>query len=997
MSDIRFWDSWHKGYKNLFQLLGITVIVTLSLFWIAYFVYPAPLLTWEHFQLLETESVPVKNITVGLFDFSLSADNNLVYESMLGGVLQPEALAYYFFLVIILISSLVMLTIVTTLSRFWFLMGTGIFILFLASLRMETLQLFGFEGKVIPGIIIFIYIALAFLFQSFRKQTGFIARLLTFVLTTITIGVVIYVGSPIVFPFLQLSASAISFGLIITLIFIFLVAHEIIGAIIGVVSQRQNNPNSLRHFGIFSIVYVLNLLLTYFQTTGFITWGVYTINLFLLLSISAVLAVWGFRQREEQYRTIISADPFGVYLMVSLFLIAFGSISFFFLSGNDPAIKLIKDMILYSHLGYGIIFIMYIISNFGPMLQKNLPVYRVLYKPTTMPYFTFRIMGLIASYVFLAYNTNWNSLVDYGLSAYYNGRGDVYYIAGDETSSLGYFKRANFYRESNHHGHYALATINAALIDPYNERAEYAKACEYAPTPYAYINLSDTYERSQDFDVAARILKTGLRKFPDSGPLANALGLVFTSLKMPDSAIYYFQVAKENGLTDVASTNLLAQSNRIRTAFPADSLFRLLGSDAEGTKSNALALANTQQTTIDITIDEALEDTTLTAYSAALISNYLINQREKIDTAFIGKALALALRPVNENFREPIQFAAGHAYYAQGQVNKAFRLVRQLAYLSSSGKYHQVLGVWSLEQHNALMAYDYFEKAQERRWSNAEFSRAIALADADSNKLAQEAWEKIKARGDSASFYLADGMLNVLRATPNRAMQFTDEDKYRYCRYTLSMFDARSFELIVNSMTDEELKAKALYDMSWNWFELDEPQIAADLLAQTIGLSMSDPAFLSDIRYLNLLLVAANKNWTALQENISKLPFEGIHKTERIYLEALLDEQNGRTEEAEKKYKSLMTSNAQFEDGIAAAIEFLSKSNSKDTYYHQLLIDALLIKPNSVKLLKAYAKESARIGFGDEAINALNRLRERLSLDAFKKFITENPQAFAAE
>jgi hypothetical protein len=210
---------------------------------------------------------------------------------------------------------------------------------------METLQLFGFEGKVVPGIIIFIYIALAFLFQSFRKETQFTVRFICFFVTTVAIGVTIYFGSPITFPFLQLAASGISFGLIITLIFIFMVAHEIIASIIWVTSQRHTGSKSLRQFGIFAAVYVANILLTYFQTTGYITWGIYTINLFLLVSISGVLAIWGFRQREEQYSNITQADPFGAYLILSLFLIAFGSISFFFLSGNDPAITLIKEMI----------------------------------------------------------------------------------------------------------------------------------------------------------------------------------------------------------------------------------------------------------------------------------------------------------------------------------------------------------------------------------------------------------------------------------------------------------------------------------------------------------------------------------------------------------------------------------------------------------------------------------------------------------------------------
>ncbi len=993
MHTLRFWNTWPKNHQLFFWIFISFALTTLTVFWMAYFIYPSPTLQWEHFQLMQTELVPLQSFTLGLFEFTVNADNTLVYESMLGSAPQPSALAFYFFLIVIVISSLAILTIITTLKRFWFLMGMGLFILFLASLRLESMQIWGITNKIPAGVIIFLYIALSFYFQSFNTQAQFGKRFLSLMVLTTVIALVIYFTSPVPYHFLLLSASGITVGLIIGILFIFMVAHEIIASMIWISGQK--NSKSLRQFAILAGIYLANLLLTYFQKTGYLDWGVYTLNLFLVLSISGILSLWGFRQREEQYGNITSADPFGVYLIISLATIAFASISFFFLTANDPVINLIQSLILYSQLGYGIIFILYIISNYGPMLTKNLPVYKVLYKPQTMPYFTFRTAGLIATYAFLSYDINWQSALDKAFAGYYNGYGDVYYIQSDAQSAIGYFKRAAVYRQTNHHAHYALATIYAAQVDPLNERAEYARAIELTPTPYSYINFTDNYDRVNEFERSAYWLRHGLKALPNDGALANALGLAYSRLNRSDSALYFFQTAKENGLEQIAATNLIAETIKIKSTFPADSLYNLLGSDAEGPKSNALAMANLQQKQIEISIDEALIDTTLTAYRASLISNYLINQREKADTALINSVVELGNRPVNENFRESVLLAAAHAYYAHGLVNKAFRLVRQLAFLSSSGKYHTLLGLWSLEQRNPLMAADYFEKARDRQAPNAAFNSAVAWAECDSIAKAIDVWKSIQQRGDSLNASIATGMINVLSATSKTALQFSEEDRYRFLHYTLSMFDESSFETIINSIDNDDMKAMALLDMGKRWYEFDEPEIAAGLLAQTVGLKIRNAAVAEEIKYFGLMLVAAGKDWKALKENLGKYPYYGVHAIEKIYFEALLAEETGNLAEAETKYRSLMAANVQFEDGLVAAIEFLAKHKKNDTQVYQVLIDGLLIKPNSVKLMKAYTRESVRLGFEEEALQMLEKLRSRLSFNAFKKFVEGNPRLFS--
>ena len=55
-------------------------------------------------------------------------------------------------------------------------------------------------------------------------------------------------------------------------------------------------------------------------------------------------------------------------------------------SSNDAALRVIRDFIIYSHIGFGAIFLVYILSNFVNMLDDNLNVYKVLYNPNRMAY-----------------------------------------------------------------------------------------------------------------------------------------------------------------------------------------------------------------------------------------------------------------------------------------------------------------------------------------------------------------------------------------------------------------------------------------------------------------------------------------------------------------------------------------------------------------------------------------------------------------------------------
>lgn len=981
MHSIQFWKSWHKSYRTLFYGLAGILLLSILYLWVAYYQTPAPVLTWEYYQQVSSEDIPVRSFQVGLFNIPVPGENHLIYETILGSQLQPNLTSYYIFLVVFAISFVVLLSVITTLKRFWFFAGMGMLCLFVILLKTEALLILGLANKIPASVILVLLGALAYYFHSFNSAAGFFIRIVSFAVLTILIGVVLVYTSQVPNPVLHLAVNCLPFGILLTIVFILMVAHEIPASFIAALTRSNRQSKSLQHFLIISVIYLINLFLAYALKIGAIDWNIWVVNFFLLFTISSILGVWGFRQREAQYENIMPANPLGIYFIIALAIISFSTISYFLANASDTILSVFNDFIIYSHLGYGIIFIIYVLSNFGSMLSQNLQVHKVLYKPQTMPYFTFRFMGLICSVMFLVYDSNWKTPLNEIYASYYTSYGDIYYAAGEDETAETFYSKSLLYRNQNHHAHYAMACIQSARLEPQNERSELAQICEYSPSEFAFINLSDTYHRTGSNLQSLLVLNDGKVKFPESGIINNALGLAYSRLGMIDSAIYSFEAARNSSITkEKAETNLLAVSSRHSIAYPADSLLLLLGSDKEGPKTNALALANLQRLPIDISF-ELGSDTILSATKASFISNYLINQPGKLDTTTIGKILSLARRPSNENFKEHLVLSVAQSYYAHGQVTKAFELVRGLAFGTGRGKYFNLIGTWALEQDNPQVAANYFVLAQESNQPRSFLFEAIALTEADSLSKALVRWDSLARTNDSTMIRVARKTSNALRASTSQILTLDDDSKYLYCRYRVSLNDSIAFWKIVSGIQNEELKAMAIYDYSKAWFTLDEPAIALRALSKAEDLTITQQQNQNKIVLLQMMILAEN-NPAALKQLLpERQSLKESYPNEMIYMEGIISSAK-KTNVAEYLAKA----NVNFEEGIALSANTFSSDTTNRLKSYSLLVEGLLAKPYSVKLLKAHIREALALDFGNEAQESLNKLHKLIPAASFNRF-----------
>lgn len=999
MNSIAFWKSWSKPYQSIFWLLSTTLLLSIVYFWYAYYSNPVPVITWDHFQQLNTEEVLIKTYSKGIFDIPVYGDNYLVYEVLGGSELTPNTHASYFFLIVFSISLVVLISVVSSLSRFWFIIGMGIFCVFMMLLQLDATQLFGLTNKIPSIVSILLFCLLAYYFHAIRSVSSMVIRFVSFgALYSLLLIIVVFFGQ-VQDPLLHLSVNSFSLAVVITIVFMLMVAHEIPAAFINVITKGTSQSKSMQHFLVIIAFYLVNLLLAYGIKIGYMSLNIWVIDFFLLFSVSAVLGIWGFRQREPQYESFFPADPIGMYFILGMAAMSFGTLSYFMATANDTILIVLRDVIIYSHLGYGIIFLFYVIANFGSMLTKNLQVHKVLYKPNTMPYFTFRFMGLICTFAFLVFDTNWRTPFNQIFAAYNNSYADIYLAQGDIETAERYYKKSVFFRNQNHHAHYALAGIKALNLEAENEIAEWKEASYSNPPPQTIVNLSNAYKRNHKTAEALYAMERASQTLVDKGAILNMKGLIYNQLNMADSALFAFQQARKfSNIKRVAETNLLATSARFKMTYPADSLLLLIGSNQEGPKANALALANLQKTPIQLEFIIG-SDTALSATKAAFMCNYFINQRAVVDTILINQVIQLARRPINDSFKDYLLMASAQAYYAQGLIKRAFDITREIAYRKGSGKHFLLLGQWALEQGNPEIAGNYFALAKEKQEPSALFSEAIALTEANNFPNATLLWDSLSRSTDSTFVIAAEKITSLLKITSAQTSSLDDEGKYLYCRYKISLQDSLQFLKVVNSIRDEEFKSRALIEYSKKWYALDEHEIAARFLNLLQGLTPTKESTLAEFYYMNCMLLAESKNWDELQKQISMVSvLKKYYRNELIYWQALLDEKDGKSAEAYKKFDYLGKANMYFEEALVTSSQFFAKDTTVDRLKsYSMLVEGLLVKPNSVKLLKAFIKEAAIIGFDDVAEESLEKLKALLPRSSFNRYVKENPDFFDVE
>lgn len=956
------------------MLLGLFVIA-FSLAWYYYFTEPAGIISWEKIQEQKVIETTVHAFNVGPFKLSVPAESYVIFEYHQGSDLHHNTTASYIFLGTLIFLALVLLTTITAMEGFWYFAAMSVFILFGVSLRLDVLQVFGLGGVTVPAVVLLIFTLLSYYFKSIRPQTGFFTRLISFIAIALVASILILNFSTIDFPMLHMAVTSYTSALILTIIFIIMISHELMAAFFYIASQ--SGSNRLRHFLIISTIYLVNIIITALHAVGYLEWNFFYINFMLLISVSAILGLWGFRQRENLYENIFSFTPFGAIFYICLATIAFATLLQLLGNGNDAPVKVIQDLSIYTHAAFGIVFLIYVFSNFMVMMGDNIDVSKFLYRPNRMPYFTMRLAGIIVTLAFV-FVTYWRDYVYQSFAGFYNYAADLYVLQDNEQFATEFYDRSRKSAYGSHRANYAMGMLKASRLDFEAAQNHFDLANLRRPSDYSLLNKGNLRLWHRDYFNAIHAYKDAEKKreFPQ---LSNNLGYAYSRIHNLDSAIYYLSVARENDETRASSEgNFIALAAAELLPIKTDSVVNVFDSKSNLVLANALASATLFKQ--DLSIDlEPLKAKNLDLYSATLLNNYIIRNATTLDTTFTSEAWRIASDSVNFSFSEALKASLAYAYYHQGNVYKAQEILAELAFISQSyqGKYNYIMGLWALEQENPWIAHEYFIHSAGSDYKDARFYNAIALTEARRRDLAIEAWDSVARYGDDAQKAIAQKIQQILKLKPAEATQLTDAEKYQYTRYVVSINDTTFFSRLSNTFDNPNYKAQSLLDMAKRQFKANRIVPAIKYLNQTSGLELTDKKLYDEIKHFELVMLASRGEVQNLAKQINKDVEFGREKAlHKVLYTALVNQVSGDTVNAEKNYRYLSKMNPYFEDGIIASANYFIGTAPESSKAYDILAEAIQVNKNSQRLLRAYISEATRQGFDDYAASAAETLRQ---------------------
>lgn len=978
MLDLIFWKNWLREYRLTLYVAGAIFILSVLFMWVSCIRGEDAVISWQNLQEQKIVETEVHRFRLGPFELSVPGESFIIFEYFNGSDPVPNNAASYIFLAVFMVATTLLVAVITTFERFWFYVAIALFMLLVSSLKLEVLQIFG-QRNIIPTVVVLIlYGGLAFYFQSFRSETRFVYRWLSFIALHAAGAAVILLFSNVQYPMLHLAVTAYTPGLIIALLFFMMIAHEVFASFVYIASHSPRK--GLRDFYLISLIWLVNLVITYLHETGSIHWNFIYINLYLLLTLSAVLGVWGFRQREPVYENMGTFQPFGTFLFLAMGAAAFAFVAHAAGNANSAAIEVVRRSIIYTHLGFGIAFVVYFTSNFLVIMEKDISIFRILYKPHRMPYFTFRLAGLIIVIGLISYS-NWRDYVYRGMAGFYISMGDLYGLLDNKSVfTESYYQQAALYAFHDHRSNYTLARMKSATLDLEAAHEYYRKANDRTPTEYSRVNAGNLFIwESKPYEAIETYLEA--TEAAQHHALQNNLGFAYAKLGQTDSASIYLNEARDNARSkEPAETNFFALAARSDLDINADSVVQLFNTTAPGTLANAIALATRYHQPFTTTIDP-LQYKQLNLHTATLLNNHIIRNAHVLDTAFLTEADRIASDSVNAGFSESLKAALAFGFYHQGNVTKALALLAELSFISNDqqGKYNYTQGLWVLEQGSPEMAISYFNLALGFDYKKARLYRAIALTEAARTAEALTAWDSLAAGTDEAERFIAVRMKRILTLARSAAGTLADEEKYQYCRYRIGVPDTTQFTTLANSFSNANYKAQALLEMSQKLFRNGEVAQAIRYFNRISGLEISSKKLYEDVRFFELEMLASRKETFQLIKQINKgIVFDGARSLQKRLYAAMLQESNGQMAEAAKNYQEVGTSNPYYEVGILAAVDFFKKQDPRSMKAYDILAEAIQTNNQSIKLLSAYAAEATRLGFDEYAASAASSVQTLL-------------------
>ncbi|EON76300.1 hypothetical protein ADIS_3428 [Lunatimonas lonarensis] len=501
-------------------------------------------------------NVPLDTISLGFAQFHLETQNFLLFqlfESLppLSFPLESQIIG----LSIWLLFSLGVI-LVSGFQRYPFIGGmvVAIFLLVLSGVNdLEISQLGQNSGLVISllGLIFPAIVLHTFFPNSTLKLRSGIILAIAFVTWATLIQL-----SPVPAPTLLLSELGGLSALIISTIFILYIGHAVIGSCFVALSTL-NQGIGLKitwHFTLLSIAYLSLIALLFLQAIGEIRTSFPLPPVYLIFIATGIL---GYFETSRKIRQI--PQPYGLALIgKGIYLIGFAISSLVWfkaeLTANAPMGDFLTHVFLYSQIGFGLLFFLYLISNFIGIMNTGTPVEKIMYRPPFFPYFHMR-MGALLSFLVLAIFSDAVLLVQLH-STSINLSADYYQALGRNREAAILYEHA-FDRYRNN-----PKNLNTLAHFYFNERQPtpgiqaLIRSFDERPNVPDIILLTSKLQGTSKHSDALFYLEEGLKYFPRNPYLLNNLAYLKAKQLKPREALALWQEMDKK--VDIRDANLQA-------------------------------------------------------------------------------------------------------------------------------------------------------------------------------------------------------------------------------------------------------------------------------------------------------------------------------------------------------------------------------------------------------------------------------------------------------
>ncbi|MDQ4139334.1 MAG: hypothetical protein M3142_02305, partial [Bacteroidota bacterium] len=957
-----------KGGPFLFYLLLTLGLVALSLAIYHYFTGNEHVMPWQPQAELYPVSATLTRFTDLFQTFLVPVTGFLVSERFDVGLpeLRPELAAVY--LGILSLALAVYFTIVSTFPRLPYIVAMTLVMLFLATCNFDLLRATQDNNQIFLIMVLGILVLVSYSFQAFITRASLWVRFFTFVGVLLALGAFMNYQS-------QFSATLSAMQVVhysslgafaATCLFIFLVSFENIHALIWINTQGPSPQRryGLWHFVLIGLLYLLNLLLLYLKNADIIQLDFYYLDPFIILLLSMVAGYWGWKRRKVQYQKYFSFNSGASYLYLALAIISLLSIGYAFATANTPLISAFTDVIVYTHLAYGFLFFLYIFLNFYKLIQQRLAVYKVVFDPKQVPFYTVYVMGtmLLLALVFRSTFSVYNK----AQAGYYNYLGDFYKAANNQLLAERFYTEGTVLSRHNLKSTYALASLYRERTYTTAEINLLKDALAGQPTEKVYARLAGTQNDPKNFFNHLFLLNQGLNTFPNSTALLTNKALLYETTSLVDSTEYFYQqaLAEAGQFGDLVRSNLLAFY--LKNENPQQAV-ALAEQESTSTKwlawqSNLTLLNLLREQPAASSTDLHLPTKALTPAEFALFYHNTLEHIRQANPATINRINQYLAQQENAPYAENLVLLKGLAQYYTGQVNEARTTLENQALASpnTAGFYYYLIGSWLMEQKLYQAAVGYFDKARSNKIPEAEIPYLYALAHTPDKGTAyaavsQAVTELKEPQSNAQATFLA----NVLNLTTQSVLTASDSAKVAYLILYQPELSTSEFENVVNSITANKFKGLGQRELARHYLQNNNVTAAAQTIQATLPLTAGDKNLASDLNLLQADLFVKQGNVNELSKLLPTLAVRPADQNQKLFYQAVVAEKTN-PQQARNYFRKIPQALIYDEDAVLAAADFFSRVQKNDNQAYDLLLSSIKYNPFSPRLYQAYIFSSIK-------------------------------------